>query len=86
MPSGRVRGAGGAVRCSVGTIGGASGQVIGAGGRVGGAAGQVSGATKPEQVESNVRAGTWRLSADEMKEIDVIMEIGTERQPGVHAT
>ena len=35
----------------------------------------ISGATKPEQVESNVRSCTWRLSADEMKQIDALMGI-----------
>ena len=30
----------------------------------------ISGATKPEQVESNVAAGSWKLSADEVAEVD----------------
>jgi aryl-alcohol dehydrogenase-like predicted oxidoreductase len=33
----------------------------------------IAGATKPEQVEQNVKAGETRLSADEMKEIDEIL-------------
>jgi aryl-alcohol dehydrogenase-like predicted oxidoreductase len=32
----------------------------------------IAGATSPEQVEANVRAATWRLSADEMAEVDRI--------------
>ena len=32
----------------------------------------ISGATKPEQVEQNVKAAEWRLSPEEMSEIDAI--------------
>ncbi|HYM13942.1 MAG TPA: aldo/keto reductase [Dehalococcoidia bacterium] len=32
----------------------------------------IAGATKPEQVEQNVRAAEWRLSAEEMAEVDAI--------------
>jgi aryl-alcohol dehydrogenase-like predicted oxidoreductase len=32
----------------------------------------IAGATKPEQVEQNVRAGEWRLTAEEMAEVDSI--------------
>ena len=32
----------------------------------------IAGATKPEQLEQNVRAGEWRLNADEMAEVDAI--------------
>ena len=30
----------------------------------------IAGATKPEQIEANVKAVGWELSADDMKEID----------------
>jgi aryl-alcohol dehydrogenase-like predicted oxidoreductase len=30
----------------------------------------IAGATKPEQIEANVKAASWELSAEEMKEID----------------
>jgi aryl-alcohol dehydrogenase-like predicted oxidoreductase len=30
----------------------------------------IAGATRPEQIEANVRAADWRLSAEELKEID----------------
>ena len=30
----------------------------------------ISGATSPEQVSQNVKAGTWKLSADELAEVD----------------
>lgn len=30
----------------------------------------IAGATKPEQLEQNVKAGSWKLSADELAEID----------------
>jgi len=33
----------------------------------------IAGATKPEQVESNTRAGNWRLSAEELAEVDRII-------------
>lgn len=32
----------------------------------------IAGATKPEQIEANVKAATWKLSSDEMNEIDRI--------------
>ncbi|MEX0749369.1 MAG: aldo/keto reductase [Dehalococcoidia bacterium] len=32
----------------------------------------IAGATKPEQVEQNVRAAEWRLSAEELAEVDAI--------------
>ncbi len=32
----------------------------------------IAGATKPEQVEQNVAAGAWRLTADELAEVDAI--------------
>ena len=32
----------------------------------------IAGATKPEQIEANVKAASWALSADDMKEIDAI--------------
>ena len=35
----------------------------------------ISGATRPEQVEENARSADWRLSADDLKEIDDIMGI-----------
>jgi aryl-alcohol dehydrogenase-like predicted oxidoreductase len=35
----------------------------------------IAGATKPERVESNSKAGTWRLSAEEMAEVDRITGI-----------
>jgi aryl-alcohol dehydrogenase-like predicted oxidoreductase len=34
----------------------------------------IAGATKPEQVEANVRAANWALSADELREIDRITQ------------
>ena len=33
----------------------------------------IAGATKPEQVEQNAKAADWRLSAEEMSEVDEIM-------------
>ena len=32
----------------------------------------IAGATKPDQLEQNVKAGTWKLTADELTEIDRI--------------
>ena len=32
----------------------------------------IAGATKPEQVEANARAGEWKLTAEEMAEVDAI--------------
>lgn len=37
----------------------------------------ICGATRPEQVEANARASTWRLTADEMKLLDSLMERGS---------
>ena len=36
----------------------------------------IAGATKPEQVEANVKAIGWKLSEDEMKEIDALSKKG----------
>jgi aryl-alcohol dehydrogenase-like predicted oxidoreductase len=35
----------------------------------------IAGATRPEQVEENARSADWRLTADEMAEVDSIMGI-----------
>ena len=35
----------------------------------------IAGATKPEQVEQNARAAEWRLTAEEMAEVDEIMGV-----------
>jgi len=32
----------------------------------------IAGATKPEQVEQNVRAAEWKLTADDLAEVDQI--------------
>ncbi|MEA2727631.1 MAG: hypothetical protein QOF70_2106, partial [Acetobacteraceae bacterium] len=32
----------------------------------------IAGATRPEQLEQNVKAGGWRMTADELAEIDRI--------------
>jgi aryl-alcohol dehydrogenase-like predicted oxidoreductase len=32
----------------------------------------IAGATKPEQIEANVKAGDWKLSAEEMAEVDAL--------------
>jgi aryl-alcohol dehydrogenase-like predicted oxidoreductase len=32
----------------------------------------IAGATKPEQIEQNVRAAEWQLSAEELAEVDTI--------------
>jgi aryl-alcohol dehydrogenase-like predicted oxidoreductase len=32
----------------------------------------IAGATKPEQIEQNVKAGTWKLTAEELAEVDKI--------------
>ena len=32
----------------------------------------IAGATKPEQLEQNVKAGDWKLTAEELAEIDRI--------------
>ena len=32
----------------------------------------IAGATKPEQVEANVAAGSWRLPEEELAEVDGI--------------
>jgi aryl-alcohol dehydrogenase-like predicted oxidoreductase len=34
----------------------------------------IAGATKPEQLEQNVKAGAWKLTAEELAEIDRITE------------
>ena len=36
----------------------------------------IAGATKPEQVEENARSADWRLTPDEMKEVDEILGVG----------
>ena len=36
----------------------------------------ISGATSPEQVEQNVKATEWRLTAEEMAEVDSITRRG----------
>jgi aryl-alcohol dehydrogenase-like predicted oxidoreductase len=36
----------------------------------------IAGATRPEQIEENVAAAEWRLTAEELKEIDGIMGTG----------
>jgi len=36
----------------------------------------IAGATKPEQVEQNVKAAEYRLSPEEMKEVDEILGVG----------
>ncbi len=33
----------------------------------------IAGATKPEQIEQNAKAGDWRLTPEEMKEVDEIL-------------
>src|SRR5947209_509793 len=35
----------------------------------------IAGATKPEQIAANVKAVSWELTADEMKEIDTITKV-----------
>jgi aryl-alcohol dehydrogenase-like predicted oxidoreductase len=35
----------------------------------------IAGATKPEQIEANVKSAEWVLSADDMKEIDALTKI-----------
>ena len=44
----------------------------------------IAGATKPEQVEQNAKAGDWRLTPEEMKEVDEILGVGQQGrgQPG----
>jgi aryl-alcohol dehydrogenase-like predicted oxidoreductase len=32
----------------------------------------IAGATKPEQIDANVKAASWELGAEEMKEIDAL--------------
>jgi aryl-alcohol dehydrogenase-like predicted oxidoreductase len=32
----------------------------------------IAGATKPEQVEANIKAASWALSAEEIKQIDAL--------------
>ena len=38
----------------------------------------IAGATKPEQVEQNVRAAEWRLTAEELAEVDALTQKGGE--------
>jgi aryl-alcohol dehydrogenase-like predicted oxidoreductase len=38
----------------------------------------IAGATKPEQVEENVRAGEYRLDAGELREVDEILGVGQQ--------
>jgi aryl-alcohol dehydrogenase-like predicted oxidoreductase len=38
----------------------------------------IAGATKPEQVTQNAKAADWRLTADEMKEVDEIMGVAPQ--------
>ena len=33
----------------------------------------IAGATSPEQVKANVKAGEWRLTAEEKEEVDAIL-------------
>ncbi len=40
----------------------------------------IAGATRPEQVAENARAADWKLTPDEMAEVDAIM--GVQQQPG----
>jgi aryl-alcohol dehydrogenase-like predicted oxidoreductase len=35
----------------------------------------IAGATKPEQVEQNVAAGAWKLTPEEMAEVDKITKV-----------
>jgi len=35
-----------------------------------------TGATKPEQVEANVKAAEWKLTPEEMAEVDKLSERG----------
>jgi aryl-alcohol dehydrogenase-like predicted oxidoreductase len=37
----------------------------------------ISGATNPDQVEENARSADWRLTADELKEVDAILGVVT---------
>ncbi len=37
----------------------------------------IAGATRPEQVVENAKSADWRLTSDEMAEVDVIMGVGT---------
>ncbi len=36
----------------------------------------IAGATKPEQVIGNVKAGDWRLTTEDLTEIDAIAPVG----------
>ena len=36
----------------------------------------IAGATSPEQIEANVKASTWKLSADDLKTIDELTKRG----------
>jgi len=37
----------------------------------------IAGATQPEQVEQNVRAVTWALTEEELREVDVLSQTAT---------
>jgi aryl-alcohol dehydrogenase-like predicted oxidoreductase len=37
----------------------------------------IAGATTPEQVEQNARAGEWKLSPEELAEVDTITRGGS---------
>ncbi|MBI3973680.1 MAG: aldo/keto reductase [Chloroflexi bacterium] len=39
----------------------------------------IAGATKPEQVEENAKAAEWRLTEDDLKQIDEILGVGERR-------
>jgi len=47
-----------------------------------GVACMIAGATKPEQVEANVKAVGWKLSAQDLAELDRITTPGVSAQPG----
>jgi aryl-alcohol dehydrogenase-like predicted oxidoreductase len=38
----------------------------------------IAGATRPEQLEQNVKAGNWALTSEELREIDRITMSGEE--------
>ena len=42
----------------------------------------ICGATKPEQVESNVKASTWRLTPEQMAEVDALMGFAAPKGHG----
>ena len=47
-----------------------------------GVACMIAGATKPEQVEANIKAVGWKLSAADLAELDRITAPGVSAQPG----